>query len=75
MMDSCSAMYETTDSLADWLTEKAPVAALPTETVMAFFFYDPGRVGFEILYQFGKRDLSAAANLKGVALQTPQGSR
>ena len=63
---------------------KSTVAALPAESVMALAFYDSGRAGFEILYQLGEGDLSGesaknmdmifhTADLKWVALQTPQG--
>ena len=64
---------------------KSTVAALPAESVMALAFYDSGRAGFEILDQLGEGDLSGEsaknmdiifhiADLKRVALQTPQGS-
>src|SRR6202051_1140123 len=51
-------MYEKTDLLADWLTEKRTVAVLPAESIVHFAFEDLARTGFEILDQFGERNLS-----------------
>src|SRR6202051_2168742 len=54
-------MYEKTDLLADWLTEKRTVAVLPAESIVHFAFEDLARTGFEILDQFGERNLSGEA--------------
>jgi hypothetical protein len=67
-------------------SRESTVTALPAEAVMAFAFYNPGRPGFEILDEFGERNLPGetaknmhmvfhSADLERLALQTPQGSR
>jgi hypothetical protein len=40
---------------------KSTIPGLPAEIGVAFAFYNLSRTGFEILYQFGKRNLSGEA--------------
>jgi hypothetical protein len=78
-------MYEKNRFAGGLANGKRTVAVLPAETIVDFAFWDLARAGFEILNQFGERNLSGetaknmdmirhSSDLKRSAVQSSQSS-